>query len=242
MNSAAAITAAILVVTGPATPAPAPSAAPSAFPSREVVYRFSYDRWIESTEKFIDGSSSSHKNRTDAFKGTLTIDITAIDADGTVQAKARDEFDAGADQQPAMGDFLIFPDGSLAFADGSHDDGMITLLPFFATKCFGDHDLQKGASWQIGPTADENSRTTKYAVKAVEGDVATITTESQGKGGTPDIDVTVQTTVDYKASVLEPTSLDVLIVSSGKRLASMDLQNHYHFERVSDTRDTPAHH
>lgn len=207
-------------------------------PLREIVYKFSFDRMTTRTlEEF--GAAPDAATSNGGYSGTLTIDVKTVGDDGSILIEATETTNATNAKKPNRADFVVHPDGSLVIVAGTYDDSMTTLLPYFATKFFGDHDLQLGASWEMNSIADKVQSTSKFTVSSIAGDSATIAIETQAKGGNLPGPLSVEAKLEYKASLLVPLSLDVVIINSGQSVASSaNAQSHYHFARVSDTRDS----
>jgi hypothetical protein len=224
--------------------APAAPAATPAAPLREIVFKYSYSRKVErSVQQF--GSPDMNVGSTNAFAGKLTIDVKQVDAASMILVSATDAVTGTVNMtKPVTGDVVISPSGDVKFVGGDYDEAMTTILPYLSTNYFGNHPLQEGATWKlISLAADKTKTTTVYSVSNVGADTATITSTTQSTGGDASGTSSMETKVVYKAGLLVPLSLDILITSSGDtttggRASNQDATTHYHFDRVSDSRDT----
>jgi len=225
-----------------ASPAPAASAQAAA-PLREIVFKYSYSRKVErSVAEF--GSPDLNVGNTNGYAGRLTVDVMQVDPSNMILVAATDAVTGTVNMlKPLVGDIVISPSGDVKIVGGDYDDTMTTILPYLSTNYFGDHQLQEGASWKLITTAaDKTQTTTTFNVSNVTTDTATITSTTQAKSGDSSGVSSIQTKVVYKAALLVPISLDILITSSGTtttagHASNEDATTHYHFDRVSDTRD-----
>jgi hypothetical protein len=214
------VIAAAMLAFAPAQPAAGAKPAP---PLREIVYKFSYDSRTETPP----GASTI----AGSFAGTMTLDVTQVGGDGTVRVTATVTGNELKVKKPVIADIIVRPDGGLIVHNGEYDTEMMTLLPYLATNYFGDHELQEGASWKHIAKGDNVQTTTTYNVSHVTSTTATISSVSQARGSSVNGPMTLKSRLVYKASLLVPLSLDVVVVHSGNG------QTNYHFNRVSDTRD-----
>lgn len=218
------------VVPQPATTSPSPT------PLREVVYKFSYDESEDSYLRFVDGSTSHIKDSIDSYSGSATVDVTSVGEDGSIRVTTSETFEPKSNMTATADDIVVHPDGSLQIVRGPADQEMITLLPYFASKYFGSHDLQQGNTWQTGSTVDKDKSTTTDSVVAVSGDTATITIQTTDSGVLNE-NFIIQSTVDYNAPLLVPTALDTVVTTIGRGTAVHAMHYHFHFIRISDTHD-----
>jgi len=230
------VIAATTLAFAPATPAA------TAAPLREIVFKYSYSRKVErSVEQF--GAPDLNVGGTNGFAGKVTVDVMQVDAANLILVAATDAVSGTVNMtKPVVGNVVINPSGDLKFVGGEYDEAMTTILPFLATDYFGDHPLQEGATWKlISIAADKTKTTTTFNVSNVGADTATVSSTTQssgGAGGTSSMEMKVA----YKAALLVPLSLDIFITSAGDtttagRASNETATTHYHFDRISDTRD-----
>jgi hypothetical protein len=212
-------------------------------PLREIVFKFSYDRRVQrSVEEF--GAPNLNVGGTNAFSGKLTVDVTQVGEDGSIRVTATEAIDRSENMtKPIAADVVIRPNGDLVIVGGETEDAMLTLLPYLATKYFADHDLQEGASWKVISAPGKSQTTTTYSVSNVGADTATVSSVAKASGADVNGPLSIESKVVYKAPLLVPLSLDIVVLQSGDtttagRASTVDTQTHYHFNRTSDTRDT----
>lgn len=226
-----------LAPSAPASPAPTPA------PLREIVFKYSYDRKVErSVAEF--GAPNLNVGTTNAYAGTITVDVMEVDSANMILVSVTDAARVTNGDKPIVGQVVVVPDGSLRIVGGDYDDTIETILPYMATNYFGDHPLQEGSEWIVlSPPSDKSQTTTKYTVSNVTADTATITSVTTAKGSDVAGTLSIETKVVYKASLLVPLSLDIVVIRSGSTSSSgdpstQDATTHYHFDRVSDSRDS----
>jgi len=224
-------------------PAPSPARTAPAPVLRKIVYRFAFDRKVERSMT-QSGGPSIDVGSASSNSGTLTVDVRQVGGDGSLRVSAKVEYvKAASTQRPFTAEIVVRPDGSLRVVNGTYDDKMQILLPYLATKYFVDHQLQGGATWKVvSPPSDSVKTTTTFIVTNVAGTSATISFSGQAHGGPLPGAATIQSTLVYKASLLVPLSLDVMIVRTGAgasagTTAPQQDRTHYRFDRVSDSRD-----
>jgi len=236
------------------TTASSTSTQPAA-PMREIVYKFSENLTNEFTtdqapnDSMNAGGSSEtsgtglaappeSSRRTSGFNGTMTIDVLEVDADGYLKADVKEATDAENGTKPFEAVFIVRPDGNLVKVSGTEDDGMTSLMSYFGTQYFADHDLMQGAQWTTDMTYGKVEYQTSSSVTASSGTDATIKSTAKAVKGLGNGSLTVQTSLVYRASKLVPLTLDVLQIRSGSGdTASSEQTSHFHFDRVSDTLD-----
>ncbi len=231
------VIAATTLAFAPATPAP------TAAPLREIVFKYSYSRKVErSVEEF--GSPDLNVGNTNGYAGKLTVDVMQVDSASMILVAVTDAVTGTVNAtKPLVGDVVISPSGDVKIVGGDYDETMTTILPYLATNYFGDHQLQEGATWKlISLAADKTKTTTTFNVSNVSADTATITSTTQSSGGDSSGTSSMEMKVVYKAALLVPLSLDIYITSSGDtttagRASNQNATTHYHFDRVSDSRD-----
>jgi hypothetical protein len=212
-------------------------------PLREIVYKFSFDRKVErSVEEF--GAPNLNVGGTNTFSGKLTVDVTQVGDDGSIRVSATEAIDRSENMtKPITADIVIRTNGDLVIVGGETEDDMTTLLPYLATKYFADHDLREGAGWKEISAPGKTQTTTTYSVSNVGADTATVSSVAKATGGSVSGPLSIESKVVYKASLLVPLSLDIVVLQSGNtttggRASTVDTQTHYHFDRTADTRDT----
>jgi len=231
------VIAATTLAFAPATPAA------TAAPLREIVFKYSYSRKVErSVEQF--GSADLNVGGTNGFAGKVTVDVMQVDSANLILVAVTDAVSGTVNMtKPVIGNVVISPSGDLKFVGGEYDEAMTTILPLLATDYFGDHALQEGATWNlISLAADKTKTTTTFNVSNVGADTATVSSTTQSSGGNANGASSMEMKVVYKAALLVPLSLDILVRSSGDtttagRASNGTATTHYHFDRISDTRD-----
>jgi hypothetical protein len=235
--------AAIFAFASPAQVADAASSpAPSAAPLREIVYRFSYDSRVERSYGDYGAAAPETGSSSGGYSGRMVVDVMQAASDGLL-VHVTETTNAENGSKPIDADIVVLANGGLKVVRGAYDQSMTMLLPYFGQDCFNGNALQQGNTWGASSkSADGVEITTTYNVTDVSGDLATITSSSAptpGQGGATSMHV--DTKVVYKATLLVPISISVVIRGSGENtLSSNELQDTYHFDRVSDTRDVPA--
>lgn len=231
------VIAATTLAFAPATPAP------TAAPLREIVYRYSYSRKVERSVAEY-GAPDLNVGTTNGYAGKLTVDVMQVDAANMILVAVTDAVTGTVNvTKPLVGDIVISPSGDVKIVGGEYDLTMTTILPYLSTAYYGDHALQEGATWKlITNGADKTQTTTTFNVSNVTTDTATITSTTQAKAADSSGTTSVETKVVYKAALLVPISVDILISSSGDtmtagRPSNQDATTHYHFDRISDSRD-----
>jgi hypothetical protein len=211
----------------------APAASPA--PLREVVYNISYDAHDRRTYTNYDGTDE--QSGFGGYSGKLTVDVMQASADGLL-VRVTEVLNAGNITKPVVGDVLVFSNGALKVIDGEYDQNMTLLLPYFGQDCFVGNPLQQGNTWdEPSTTADNVALVTSYDVTSVDGDLATITSSTK-PASSKSASFGVESKVVYKASLLVPISLNVVMRKSGSdSMSANDLRDTYHFDRISDTRD-----
>src|SRR5207245_11671269 len=85
----------------------------------------------------------------DGYQGTMTLDVMQVGDDGSILVNVTEKTDASNDKKGATAQIVVHPDGGLVIAGGTYYNEMLTLVPYLATKYFGDRELQEGAKWQV---------------------------------------------------------------------------------------------
>ena len=224
-------------------PAPHAAATQTPAPLREIVFKFSYDRKVErSVEEF--GAPNLNVGGSNVLSGKMTVDVTQVGQDGSIRVSATDAYDSAVNaKKPFTADIVIHPNGDVVIVGGEAEDMMMTLLPYLGTRYFSDHDLQEGASWKLISPPGQSQTTTTFNVSNVTHDTATVSSVGKATGGDVQGTLSIESKVVYKASLLVPLSLDIVIIRSGTgstagQPSTQNAQTHYRFDRISDTRDT----
>jgi len=223
-------------------PTPAPAASPAAdAPLREIVYKYSLDvtgsTTIQSYDQAVDSATA-----VGGYHGSMTIDVVQVDpSNGYLKAHVKDSTTALNYRAPTEEDIIIHPDGELIVTAGKVDEDMATIVPYLATKYFGDNTLQQGNQWSTYSTSDGIDYKTTTTVSSVSGDVATISLETKAEKGVMNGAFEIEGKVGYEASKLVPLSLDVIMTRQASGVSDEGSHTvHYHFDRVSDTLDKPS--
>jgi hypothetical protein len=238
----AALFATALALSNGAVPSAPSTATPQpAGPLREVVYKYSYDKYT--SRQYEDfGIPPSVDQRLSGYSGTMTVDVTAVGADGSIKLNVT-ESSANAQnlKKPLVADIIVHPDGGLLISGGNYDDVMETLAPYFGTSYFGDRTFQEGETWEQDSSDNNVPYVTNFTIKKMDGDTATVYSVTKPKQGKVSGTFTIEITVVYKASLLVPLSLDMVIMSTGSLTDSTaSAHTRYSFQRVSDTKDSGA--
>lgn len=220
------------------------SGAQTSTPLREIVYRFSFERKVESSvEQF--GAPDVNVGLGGGLSGKMTVDVMQVDDSGTMRLNVTTDFlNAVNAPKPLKCDVVIRSDGSMRIVSGDEpDDITATLLPYFGTAFFADHPLQEGSTWKVlSPAGDSGQLSTTFNVSNVSADSATITSTGKMSGTSSPGTLSVETKLVYKATLLVPVSLDILITRSATSMSGgtttpRTATTHYHFDRLSDSRD-----
>jgi hypothetical protein len=216
------------------------TAAPAAGPLREVVYRFSYDSRVERSYGDFGAAAPQTGESSGGYSGKVVVDVMRAASDGLL-VHVTETTNAENGAKPIAADIVVLTDGSLKIISGSYDQGMTMLLPYFGENCFGSNTLHQGDSWTTSSTtADGVAITSNFTVANVSGDEATVTLSAAPTNSKAGSAMNVDTKVVYKASLLVPLSLSVVIRGAGQNTISANqIQDEYHFDRISDTRDVP---
>ena len=221
---------------------PGPGLVADAKPLRSVVYRVSYSRREELTIEHFGGGAPGAANpggqitRT-SDDGTITIDVYTV-VNNDVIALVTEHWNSQSSSSAFKG--AVTPDGSLIEYPPQISAASRTLLPLFASQFTSGTDLsQVGARWVIDASPPDYQIKTTYAVKAVNGDVVTLTETRNAKAKSPNaMDTVVTGTLAYKPRVLAPLSGDLVERATRSDAGSTDeIETNLHFERLSDTLD-----
>ncbi|HXW76377.1 MAG TPA: hypothetical protein VEJ20_03115 [Candidatus Eremiobacteraceae bacterium] len=204
---------------------------------REIVYTLSVNSRVERAYEDFGAAPPDTRADSGGYNGKMVIDVMQAASDGLL-LHVTETTNAENGAKPVVGDLAVYNDGTVRAVGGDYDQSMTMLLPYFATDWFGPNELQQGNSWQANSTsADKVDLVTNYLVAAVSGDVATITSSTKPATANKS-SLDIETKVLYKADLLVPLSLTIVVHQMGDNTSSNnEAENTYHFDRVSDTRD-----
>lgn len=211
-------------------------------PLRSVVYKVSYSRREELTIQHYGGGEAGASNpggqvTTSGDSGTITIDVYSV-INNDVVAVVTERWNSHSTSSVFKG--AVTPEGSLIEYPPEISAVSRALLPLFASQFTTGTDLsQVGARWVIDASPPDYQIKTTYSVKAVSGDVVTLSETRNAKSKSPNaMDTIVTGTLAYKPHVLAPLSGDLVERATRSEAGSTDeINTNLHFERVSDTLD-----
>jgi hypothetical protein len=233
--------AAALFMADPASTA-APAATPAAQPTqpaplREIVYKISETDMVSQSGTDYYGTASGSGSTGD--EGTLTIDILQVAKGNILQVRATELWRSlGSKSYSAIG--YVGADGTLGIVEGTYSQSMLAVLPFLGQDYIASHDMSVGTEWILSAdTQDKAHIERRYSVTEVDGADVTVTVNGTMKGGIGMFPMTERDTIVYRPSKLVAlTGQFETRTLSSSATATQDTTHRFHFERVSDTRDT----
>ncbi len=235
----------LATATGTNTPSAAPAPAADK-PLREVTYKVSFSRRLNSTAEYFPG------DRPDQFgsnvslsgdNGKVTVDVMQV-ADNALGLKVTELWNNSAGGRPMTYVGNLAPQGKLNFAPGSISDVTREILPFFAPLFMQDRAPDAGSSWSVRFDRSNIHASTTYTVDGIDGEIMRLSKKEDVKvASVRQNGYTSSGTVRFKPSLLVPVSGEITKRSTQEG-ASANSQKTLtlHFDRVSDTRDpAPPH-
>lgn len=248
-----------------ASPAPAAQNQQVYKPLREVVYKVVANLQInDSSESYggfnqgtlasgVDSSgtmgnysaSAPGSNGATGGTGTVTVDIMAVAADGTLGIRVTEQWTGVA--RPSSFDGAVSPDGTVEFQQSTIQDVTRELLSYFGTHFVPTDGLDTTTRWQTNQPYMNGNVTTDYSVSAVNGSIVTIQKKQAIKG----FDVSTTGTIQYQAATLVPISgrvtrrMSSTLGNGGSEFqasstTSRDRTLTLHFDLVSDSHAAAA--
>lgn len=218
-----------------AAPSPQPSVTPAPY-LRQVVYNVTIGETSTAAATQYEGHSSSGRSATD--RGTVTVDIMAV-ANDNLGIEVTELMNKKGSPYTFKG--AVTPDGTVLFEAASIEDVTRELLQYFGTHFVPPDKVNVGQSWTINYDRNGTQVQTQFTITKIDGDLMTLHELQKAKFQTYNETATTEGTIVLKPSVLVPVSGDVHKRLEGSGLETQRTQElTLHFERASDSRDTPA--
>ena len=245
---------AALAVSGAASASPAPAGGSQispVTPLREVVYKVSFTRRLETSGETYGGQiqnpinnsvavqapafNESNNDATDS--GTVTVDIMEI-GDNALGMRVSERWTGSTPSGTYLGN--VASDGSVNFSNGQMNECTRSILEYFGTDVMAGQPANTGVAWSRTAKGQAADVVTTYSVGDIVGAIANIhelsTVSSKSVAA---IDTTITTDVQYKPAVLVPVSGKVVLHARSSGASSVtNVTTIANFQRISDTRDS----
>jgi hypothetical protein len=218
-------------------------------PLREVVYKVSFTRLLDSNQETYGGEiidamgkvsmsppfNSKRGIATDS--GTISIDVMQVAGD-VLGIRLTEHWDGTTPSSTYLGN--VGADGSVNFTDPQVSDTSRSVLSFFSPGFLGGRDVDKGVTWTRTASAQGLDVSSTFTIGDVVGTVADIDEMTIIKShSVRSMDTIMTGSIMYKPTMLVPISGK--IESRANRSdaeTTTDVATVIHFERVSDSLDT----
>jgi hypothetical protein len=216
-----------------------PSAQPTATAApwlRQVVYNVTIGEKATGAVVQYEGRSSGGSTSSD--RGVVTVDVMAV-ANDSLGLEVTELM--GKKGSPYTFKGAVTPDGTVLFQAGSIEDVTRELLQYFAPQFLPVDKTTVGQSWTVNYDRAGTQVQSQYTITKIDGDLMTLREQQKAKFSTYNETATTDGTIVIKPSVLAPISGDVHKRLEGFTGGSENTRElTLHFERVSDSRDTPG--
>jgi hypothetical protein len=218
-----------------ATPSAQPATTTAAPLLRQVVYNVAISAKNAGSTIQYEGRSSGGATSSD--RGTVTVDVMAV-ANDSLGIEVIELMNSKGSPYHFKG--AVGPDGTVVFELGTIGDVTRELLRYFGPQFLPPDKISVGQSWTNNFDRSGAQVQTQFTITKVDGELMTLHEQQKVKFKTRNQTVTTEGTIVIKPSVLAPISGDVLTRIEGFTGQSETVEElTLHFERVSDSRDTP---